>query len=218
MKNGSRNPKEWALLVNKLVELSAKEVRADALFVHAQNYMRDEMIEFTANLFMSSGARFIILNGYEYYEPNGPGFDHWRDRLVKKYAVPERAIYRMPKADHTAAEAIAFMEIAKKESVRSAIIITTPEHIFRAFLTDLWAMKNAGLEIALNPKTIFDVNWMEQIEVRSVLGAEEVTTRLGKFAGECARVATYRMYYESGERDYTIASVEEGIKYFSSLA
>lgn len=203
------------MLADNLMSLAAKTVKADAIFVHCQSYMWEQMIKLAADSFRSSGVRIIGLNGHEHYKPGSHGFDYWKEQLIRKHGIPENVIRRTENADHTGEEAEEFMKMAKNENITSAIVATTPEHLFRAFLTDLGAMKAAGLNLALHPLTVSSVKWTDRVEYWSVVGVHGSATYLGKFAGECARVAAYRERYEKGDKKYVIASVEEGIQFLN---
>ncbi len=71
-----------------------------------------------------------------------------RDEIVRR-GVPETAMYFEEVASHTRAEAERAMELAQKKGWKSILILTSPHHKYRAFLTFLKAMHDADMDIQL---------------------------------------------------------------------
>ena len=105
----------------------------------------------------------------------------------------------------------------EERKISEAIVLSVPQHIVRAFLTDLGVILEAGLTVRLHPKTLTRVNWFQAIVIRNLSMSNEHTTRLGRMAAEFARIAEYRRRFESGDEGFKIASVEEGLKHLQKL-
>ncbi len=121
-----------------------------------------------------------------------------REELLKR-GVPATAVYLEEVAPHTKAEAKRAMELAREKSWKTMLILTSPHHHCRAFLTFLKAMRDARMELSL-------------VNAVAPLSMDESTpwgTRRELLAREFDKIEEYR---KQGD----VASFEEGIAYLKS--
>lgn len=204
----------------KLTDLVFKDrkISVDALIVHGWGDLAEEMIEYTAKTFKETKARYIALNGADEYERGAPGYLYWKNSLTKKYFINQKAIIKAKASMHTGKEAKSFAECMHTHHITKACILSVPQHIVRAFLTNLHAVQNIGLKVRLYPKTIKTADWHEKIIIRHPLGYTDITTRIGRFASDFGRIIEYRSRVEQGDKNYLMASLQEGIKHLSSVS
>ncbi len=209
--------KLWIKLVNKVYE--DKDTPCDAIFVHGWGDLAEPLIDYTAKLFKDSGASYIVLNGEDAYDgfKGAKGFTYWKEILMSRHAIPESAIYSYLPGKHTGDEAKGYMDFAESKEIKNAAVVSVPQHIVRAYLTDLGLALKRGLDINLSPRTIKGVNWEEEIEIYGLMGADdkEVTTRIGRIFSECVRIIEYRKRYEADGENFIIASINEGLDHLN---
>ncbi|MDZ4243808.1 MAG: hypothetical protein U1C57_01750 [Candidatus Doudnabacteria bacterium] len=203
----------WSHLVNRILDYCSKKVIADAIFVHGWGDLHDEMIELTARVYKESGAKFILLNGAKEYEIGAPGFEYWKESLVKKHRIPPESVTGIESASNTLIEAQRLKHFIEEKRISSISIISVPQHIIRAFLTDLGVISQGNSNISLYPKSLKEVDWAEPIVIRNLSGANENTTRLGRLAAEFARILDYRKRMKDGDNNFIIASAKEGLEH-----
>ena len=97
------NYRDWIQLTDLIFD--QKIVPAEAVLVHGFDDLRDEMIDFVADLYKNSGARFVVLNGESEYELGSPGFNYWKKKLVE-HGIPESSISGITPARQTHEEAV----------------------------------------------------------------------------------------------------------------
>lgn len=122
-----------------------------------------------------------------------------RDEMVR-LGVPKEVIHVESVGPHTRGEADRAMELAKEKGWRTILIVTSPHHEYRAFLTFLKAMRDAGLELKLVRATA-PLSWSEETPWG---------TRIGLLKQEFARITEYQ---SKGD----VASFKEGVAYLTSL-
>lgn len=118
-----------------------------------------------------------------------------REELFKS-GVPFEAIYLEEVAPHTRAEAVRAMELALKNNWKTILIVTSPHHQYRAFLSFLKAMRDARLDLTL-------------VNAPADLSTREKTPwgrRSDLLEQEFARITEYQ---QKGD----VASYEDGIAY-----
>src|SRR3989344_5947938 len=118
-----------------------------------------------------------------------------RDELVR-FMVPEHALHFEETCPHTRAEAERGVQLAKEKSWETILILTSPHHQYRAFLTFLKAMRDARLDIKL-VNAVASLPWDEPLPWGT---RRELLTR------EFDKIDEYR---KKGD----VASYEEGIAY-----
>ena len=199
--------------IDKLVNfiLAAKIEPADAIFAHGWGDLKDQSLGFLPEVFKKSGAKFLLLNAIENYQTGEPGFSFWKERLVSA-GVPSRAVQAVGSGKTTLEEAAALAGFLKDKNISDLIVYSVPQHVCRAFLTDLEAIKKSGLTTKLHPLTLKGIDWETPVTIHNLIMPKEDTTRLGRFAAELWRISEYRERYERGE-DYSIATAAEALKY-----
>ncbi len=122
-----------------------------------------------------------------------------RDEIVR-LGVPMDKVLLEEVGPHTRGEAERAMELAKENNWQSILIVTSPHHEYRAYLTFLKAMQDAGLKLTLVRATA-PLSWSEDTPWGK---------RIDLLQQEFARIAEY-------QRKGDVASYEEGISYLKSL-
>lgn len=208
----------WLKLGNQIFSFDKYPEKVDALFCHGWSDLKDDEIAHIAKCYERFQPSAIVLNGLDNYTVGDVGLAYWKEQLVSKYNIPESVIRSVPPAVNTASEAKSFMDFALVESIKSALIISVPMHILRAFLTNIGVTKQINHKMSLYPSTFKDIDWQGKIKVQGYysLDANVETSRLGRLIGECGRIVEYRKRYEAGE-DFVIASVKEGLDYINNL-
>src|SRR3989344_4994569 len=211
------NHKNWLELANRIFAFPV--LTAEALFVHGWGDLHEEILELIGKTYTRIKPRVIVLNGEEEYEFGAPGFSYWQKCLVEKYNIDKQTIRKFLPGKHTLNEAKGFLKIAEEEKINSAILISVPPHIIRAFLTVLGEVQAQKLKIALYPLTLKAVAWAGEIVISGITSdaEDENTTRLGRLVAECARIVQYRQRFQTGDKNFVIASVEEGLEYLENL-
>ncbi|HBV01194.1 MAG TPA: hypothetical protein DEF00_02230 [Candidatus Taylorbacteria bacterium] len=213
VKTGGENFQEWLEVVDAVY--SGNGASREAIFVHGWPDLIKETMAFVAKLYLESDRPKVVLNGLATYGVGAPGVSKCRDLLLE-HGVVASDIHEIPDAKYTHAEADEFMKFAASRALSSATIVSVPQHLLRAFLTDFAVMKTAGLTLSLYPRIVprESFGWQEMYEFMPLLKKEpERATRLARFATECVRVLEYRARMEAGEKGYDIASISEAHKY-----
>ena len=212
------NHKNWLELANRVFAFPV--IPAEALFVHGWGDLHEEILHLVGQTCVRTKPRIIILNGEEAYEAGSQGFSYWQKFLVQKYKIDKQIIRKFLPGKHTLDEAKGFLKIAEEEKLNSAILISVPPHIIRAFLTVLGEIQARILDIALYPQTLKAVAWEEPVVISGITSdaGDENTTRLGRLVAECARIVQYRQRFQAGDNNFVIASVEEGLEYLQNLS
>ncbi len=208
------NDKPWAEL---LKEISRKrEIKAEVIFAHAWGDLHNESIRFVFGLKKRLHVKYILLNGANEYEIGCPGFNYWKEKLVL-LGVREKEIVAMNPAMNTQEEAREFVQFLKNKKLTRAIVYSVPQHILRAFLTDLGVMDAIKFKGEIYPAALKGINFDEVIQINPLANKQEKTTRLGRFAEEIERINDYRKKYLEGDKNFTIASVQRGLEYLRNL-
>lgn len=120
-----------------------------------------------------------------------------RDEMIR-LGLSADNIFFEETAPHTRAEAVRAMELAESEGWKTVLIVTSPHHQYRAFLTFLKAMRDAGLELSLmNAAALLSWDTPTPWGVRRDLLSQEFD-----------RISAYQ---QKGD----VASYEEGIAYLT---
>ena len=139
-------------------------------------------VAYAAELYAHGQASSVVLVGGDTRTQYGsyPGSGLREQLLVA--GVPAEAIIFEETAQHTRAEAVRVIELAKERGWKSLLIVTSPHHMYRAFLTFLKAMQDAGLELILQPAPVRDLPWHAN---------ERWGMRIEVFGPELERIETY---------------------------
>jgi|SRR3989338_679521 len=133
----------------EFVTLIEKDVprTADVIFLLQGDGLN--RVPFAADLFAKGYAPIVAIVGSDTRRDYGsfPGTEI-REALLE-CGVPSSSIHLEEIAPHTKAEAVRAMELAKERKWRTILIVTSPHHQYRAFLTFLQSMKDAGLSLTL---------------------------------------------------------------------
>lgn len=117
--------------------------------------------EHAARLFKEGFAPTIAIVG----NANDRSYGSFPSREVRdemlRLGIPENSIFFEETAPHTRAEAERAMKLAKEKGWETILIATSPHHQYRAFLTFLKAMRDAGLELSL-VNAVAPLSWSEQ--------------------------------------------------------
>jgi uncharacterized SAM-binding protein YcdF (DUF218 family) len=122
-----------------------------------------------------------------------------RDELFRLGLPPSALIFEDTFGAHTRAEADRAMQLARERGWKRMLILTSPHHQYRAFLTHLKAMRDAGLDLVL-------------INAPAPLSMTDETPwgrREDLVAQEFARIDAYQ---QKGD----VASFADGIAYLES--
>lgn len=171
--------------------------RGDVIFVLQGDGLN--RASYAAKLFSEGYAPLVAIVGNAFDRAYGSfPSSEVRDEVVR-LGVPSDHILFEEHAPHTRAEADRAMELAREKGWRSMLLVTSPHHQSRAFLTFLKAMKDAGLDVhlvnAVAPLSMSDENpWGKRADL---------------VPQEFAKIATYQT---KGD----VASFEEGIDYLIS--
>ena len=113
----------------------------------------------TAKLFHAGVAPVIVLTGGADDVTYGSIPSRELKAAIVDLKVPEAAFLFEETSTHTRAEADRAMELAKENNWKSVIIVTSPHHKYRAYLTFLQAMKDAALDLVLNISEASGLSW-----------------------------------------------------------
>ena len=93
-----------------------------------------------------------------------------RDEMIR-LGAPDNAVFCEEKVGaHTRAEAERAVQVSKEKNWKTALIVTSPHHQYRTFLTFLKAMKDAEYDLTLinapAPLSWFEINpWGRRIDL-----------------------------------------------------
>lgn len=151
----------------------------------------------TIQLFEDGYAPVIVLVGGDTRREYGSApSSELKEQLVAG-GVPEGSILLEETATHTRAEAERLMELAQEHGWKNLLIVTSPHHIFRAFLTFLAAMRDKGMTLVLQPAPARNLRWY---------APEPWGKRAELLDGEFRRIDEY------GTKGH-VATFEDGLEY-----
>jgi uncharacterized SAM-binding protein YcdF (DUF218 family) len=119
---------------------------------------------------------------------------------LERLGVPAAALVVHANAPHTRGEAESFLRLARQFGWHTGLIVTSPHHQYRAFLTFVKAMLDLGIRLTL-------------VNAPAPLSWTETTpwgTRADLQEGELRRIADY------GATGH-VAGFEEGVRYLDQL-
>ena len=120
-----------------------------------------------------------------------------KNALLKR-GVPAKAVLFEETGMHTRGEADRIVSLAAEHGWKRILIVTSPHHQYRAFLTFLKAMRDAGLSLDLTNAPA-PLSWEEETPQG---------TRRSLLQGEWERIARYQ---EKGD----VATFADGVSYLS---
>lgn len=72
-----------------------------------------------------------------------------RDEMIRLGLSRDKILFENTVGAHTHAEAVRAMELAREKHWKTILIVTSPHHQYRTFLTFLQAMRDAHLDLSL---------------------------------------------------------------------
>lgn len=159
---------------------------ADVIFLAAGDGMN--RVPYAAKLYRDGYAPTIAVTSGDTRHDYGSATASILGEALVKEGVPQSALILEDTALNTKEEAERMLEIMKERNFKSVLIVTSPYHQYRAFLTWLAAMKRASTSVML-------VNAPAPLSLREDLLAQEFK-----------RIETYRAQGD-------VASYEEGVDY-----
>lgn len=156
-----------------------------------------DRINKTINLFGQKLAKKIVISGGY----NNPPFSLPAKYLVKylmKRGVLRKNIILEENSQNTYEQGMEVMKIVKKNKWNDIILIASPFHQARAYLTFLKAMKDSGLKIRILNAPVRGLSWFDKTSLN--------LSRLQLLEEEFKKIKEYA-------RKGHIATIEEAIKY-----
>lgn len=218
MDDKQASAKEWALLYSAvLCGYLPKQV--DAIFIHAQDYFKDELLYRSAELYLDFDERpKIVINGLEQYEnqENSGGYFEWR-RILMWSDVKWQDIIKIPASYHTGEEAVEIVNLCKKQGWKKLVIVATPQHLPRCFLTVLGVLQNLTINTDVYCATVVNYDWQNEFEKHSILNDSAAGNGFAHFEDEFGRILKYRNSYLKGDLKITpVASVKLALDYLKN--
>lgn len=169
-------------------------VKSDVIFLAEGDGLN--RVPHAANLYREGYAPLIAIVGGDTRREYGSFLSHELKEKLIEVGIPESAIYMEETSPNTKAEADRMMVLAKERGWKSILIVTSPHHQYRTFLTFLKSMNVVGLDLALRNSPA-PLSWTEE---------NPWGRRIDLLEGEWERIRTYQ---EKGD----VASYEEGIDF-----
>ena len=120
---------------------------ADVLFLAAGD--GNHRVPYAAKLYKEKFApRIAIVSNDTRYDYGSAPSSELAAELIK-YGVPEHALHVEEVANNSKSESVRMMELAKKNGWKTLLLVTSPHHQYRIFLTWLKSMRDAGIELIL---------------------------------------------------------------------
>lgn len=213
------NHKDWIKITDIIFDQQIMPV--EAVFLHGYLDLMEETKDFVTDVYKKSGAKYLVLNGEGEVEFGPFGFDYLKKEFIK-HGVEDQNIFGVTPGRNTKDETMGFMKFAKDKNVKNGMVISAPMFVVRAFLTNLVFIKEWGMDVKLYPITFKNINWHKKIIIRPYTFdnpeiKDESSSRLAKHAGEWGKIIQYRYLYESGDKNYSISSIKEGLEYLRNL-
>jgi len=121
--------------------------KADVLFLAAGD--GNNRVPYAAKLYTDGFTPLIaIVSNDTRYDYGSSTSSDLAAELIK-HGVPEDALYTEETAGNSKSESIRMIELAKEKGWKKLLLVTSPHHQYRIFLTWLQSMRDAGLELVL---------------------------------------------------------------------
>lgn len=211
--------KEWALFYS-VVLCGYLPKQADAIFIHAQDYLKDDLLDRAAELYLDFDLRpKIVINGLDKYEDkeNSSGYAEWR-RVLMFFGVESQDILKIPGSYHTGEEAMEIVKLCENKGWKKLIIFAAPQHLPRCFLTVLGVLLRRDTEnINVYCATVMNYDWQNEFERHSILSGSVAGNGFNHFEDEFERILKYRNSYLTGDPKITpVASVKSALEYLKN--
>ncbi len=172
--------------------------KADVIFLaEGDGYNR---VPYAVELYKRGLAPTIAIVGGDTRREYGSFLSGELKTELLKTGIPESVIHCEETGAHTKGEADRMMQLARERGWKSVLVLTSPHHQYRTFLTWLASMRQAGLDLTLvnapAPLPWFASNpWGRRADL---------------LEGEMKRIDEYQ---KKGD----VASFEEGLAYLEKL-
>lgn len=138
-----------------------------------------------AQIMVANGAGVLVLSGGVHEPPHILGAKHLHGEVFGLGVAPDR-VKTEEASTNTREQAVACIAMAKREGWKRILIVASPYHVYRAYLTFLRVILDKGLgsEIQMIPVGASHTFWHE-----APSGTD--TTRLELLAREFAKIEEY---------------------------
>jgi len=171
--------------------------KGDVIFLaEGDGYHR---VDYAARLYLDGYAPRIVMVGGDTRREYGSFLSSELKERLSDLDVPDEAVLLEETAAHTKAEADRVMELAREHGWKTILIVTSPHHQYRMFLTLLRSMHRAGLDLNIR-NTSAPLPWFSDLPWGR---------RADLIERELQRIDDYQ---EKGD----VASYEEGIAYLEA--
>ena len=135
-------------LQEELFALIAKDVpqKGDAIVVLEGDGLA--RVDRGAELYKNEFAQTIVLSGGLTNPPFSVPAPEMKQRLLE-LGIPESTVTLEGRSQNTREQAAEVLKLVKEKNWQSLLLVASPEHQARAFLTFLKAMNEAGLQIRI---------------------------------------------------------------------
>lgn len=157
-------------------------------------------VDHAVHLYTEGYGSKIVITGNDVRRHYGSTTAQEIEMELLKKGIPKDTIYCEGNAQNTRAEAIRAMELSKERGWRNLLIVTSPHHQYRAYLTFLKALKDLKPDISIQ-NAVAPLSWNEETRRGR---------RIDRLSQEFDRIEEYQ---KKGD----VASYEDGIAYLKSL-
>jgi uncharacterized SAM-binding protein YcdF (DUF218 family) len=168
--------------------------KADVIFLAQGDGLH--RVAHAAKLHLDGFAPLIAAVGGDTRREYGSFLSGELKKKLLELGVRDSALFVEESAMHTKAEADRITELAREHGWKTILIVTSPHHQYRTFLTFLRSMNQAGLDLDVR-NTPAPLSWFS---------VQSWGRRADLLESEMKKISTYQ---EKGD----VASYEEGIAY-----
>ena len=191
--------------------------KADVLFIHSSfkdQYLEDCLTREATFLWQKGKCEFIVINGMtslECAKENNisNGSEKYIERLISGGVLRDN-ILLIPSSHNTAEESQNILKMAKEKNWQTLLVMSTPHHQVRCFLTIVSTMEELDIHIKVYNTTFHNVDWDMKV-VRKVLGGQNVLGQkdeegsfISLMKGELERIKRYAIPSSNYNRSATI--------------
>lgn len=134
--------------------------KSDAIvLLEGDNYAR---VNEAHRLFRDGWAKTVVISGGIDNAPARSIPARLLKRRLVACGVPEKNIVLEEKSLNTREQAVAVMRMVRVNGWKRIIVVASPYHQFRAYLTFIKAMRDDGLKIVISNAPARDLSWFEQ--------------------------------------------------------
>lgn len=162
--------------------------KTDTVFFHSRgNCDYDGLFGLAYHLKVTGQAKFIAINGFDGF-PNAPG-KAYSLQMLEGMNVERFSIFLSEPSLNTKEESNTFVKLSQKNNWKSAIIITQPHQLLRAFLGAVKSIETQEYPMRLYAARPLITNWW-----KNVFGSQgtENKERFGHIPDELKRITIYQ--------------------------